>query len=132
MKEFFCGLVLLAVFGISVLGYRYVTAPVAGVVQEREIINSGANRIEQYEQYFNQCAAIQGYESSIDVQKELLKTASTEDVQRIKTVIAGITAQRARAIAQYNADVVKYTKNKYFDNSLPGRINLEGKTVCAN
>ncbi|WNA15836.1 hypothetical protein XaC1_193 [Xanthomonas phage XaC1] len=133
MKEFLIGLVLLVISGLSTLAYNYYTAPLKGNVQERQLIESGSNRIEQYESYFNQCVAIQGYEGSIDVQKDLLKSETDkENIQHIKTVIAGISAQRVRAIAQYNADVVKLTKSKYIDTSLPNYINTEGKTKCVN
>lgn len=118
-------------------GYKYVMAPVAGKANAEWKIESADSRIAGYEKFFDQCAAIQGYESAIQVQQDGLLAASTpEDKSRIQTVIAGIKAQRSRAIAQYNADARKtYTSGRFKDAGLPQQIDdsVSGsKTVCVN
>lgn len=124
---------------LTLAGYawQYIMAPVAGRANAEWKIESADSRIANYNKYFDQCAAIQGYESSIEVQQAAL-TAATDasDKSRIQTVIAGIKAQRSRAIAQYNADVRKvYTEARFKDSSLPSQIDdsYQGsKTVCVN
>lgn len=118
-------------------GYKYVMAPVAGKANAEWKIESADSRIAGYEKFFDQCAAIQGYESAIQVQQDGLLAATTpEDKSRIQTVIAGIKAQRSRAIAQYNADARKtYTSGRFKDAGLPQQIDdsVSGsKTVCVN
>lgn len=133
MKNILTVIVISVLAILVLLGIRYVMAPLFGIVQVQEQTNSGDYRMYNYEQYFNQCAAIQGYETAIDVQKESLQYyTDPADVARVKTNISAITAQRARAIAQYNVDVAKVTKNKYFDKSLPLTLNVKDKTVCVN
>ena len=131
--------ILLAIVVMTVGGYafKYYMAPVAGKANAEWKIESADSRVGNYEKYFDQCAAIQGYESAIEVQQEALKNATApEDKSRLQTVIAGIKAQRSRAVAQYNADVRKaYTSGRFKDASLPQQIDdsISGsKTVCVN
>lgn len=117
--------------------WKYIMAPVAGRANAEWKIESADSRIANYNKYFDQCATIQGYESAIEVQQATLATATeAADKSRIQTVIAGIKAQRSRAIAQYNADVRKvYTDARFKDSSLPSQIDdsYQGsKTVCVN
>lgn len=131
--------VLLAIVLCTLGGFawKYYMAPVAGKADAEWKIESADSRIGNYEKYFDQCAAIQGYEGSIEVQEAALKAATApEDKSRLQTVIAGIKAQRSRAIAQYNADVRKvYTQARFKDSSLPQQLDdstTGGKTQCVN
>lgn len=128
------GLVALAAVSALTLGWKYLTAEVSGRVNAEVQIESAPSRLANYEAYFDQCAAIQGYEASLVVQREALVGLTGDDAQRVKTVIAGISAQRSRAIAQYNVDVRKdYTKARFLDSGLPKVIDAQSEsTVCAN
>ena len=130
-------LLAIAVCTVGSYAFKYYMAPVAGKANAEWKIESADSRIGNYEKFFDQCASIQGYESAIQVQQEALLAATTpEDKSRLNTVIAGIKAQRSRAIAQYNADVRKeYTAGRFKDASLPQQIDdsVSGsKTVCVN
>lgn len=129
----FMGMILLALFNYA---WRYYMAPVAGRANAEWKIESANSRIDGYERFFDQCSAIQGYEGSIAVQEQALKAVtSPEDKSRITTVLAGLRAQRIRAIAQYNADARKaYTIARFKDSGLPNQINDTdgGNTVCVN
>lgn len=130
---------LLALAVVTVGGYawKYYMAPVAGKANAEWKIESADSRIAGYEKFFDQCAAIQGYESAIAVQQDaLLAATDPADKSRLQTVIAGIKAQRSRAIAQYNADARKtYTTGRFKDAGLPQQIDDSAsgsKTVCVN
>jgi hypothetical protein len=106
--------------------FRYYTAEVRGKVRAEEIIESAPNRMVQYEYFFNLCATIQGYNAQLQAQRQQLEVVKGEkEWNRVNANIAGITGQRARAIAQYNADVQKeYTRGRFFDPSLPSQISV--------
>lgn len=125
---------VLIVLSAGMLAWKYLTAEVSGRVNAEVQIESAPSRIANYESYFDQCAAIQGYEASLVAQKAALSGLTGDDASRIRTVIAGITAQRSRAIAQYNVDVRKdYTKARFLDSGLPKAIDAKSEvTVCAN
>ncbi|WP_410480716.1 hypothetical protein ACJ70E_16020 [Pseudomonas plecoglossicida] len=129
----FAALVLI-VLSAGLLAWKYLTAEVSGRVNAEVQIESAPSRIANYEGYFDQCAAIQGYEASLVAQKATLAGLNGDDANRVRTVIAGITAQRSRAIAQYNVDVRKdYTKARFLDSGLPKVIDAKSEvTVCAN
>jgi hypothetical protein len=124
--------ILMALGGYA---WKYFMAPVAGKAEAEWQQESGANRTAQYDKFFDLCAAIQGYESTIRIQSEALKTATApEDRSRLTTVVAGVRAQRGRAIAQYNADARKsYTQGRFLDGSLPTQLNdAAEQTQCVN
>lgn len=119
---------------LSAIGWawKYSTSTVRGVVDAEVRLESGDNRIYSYENFFDQCASIQGYEQAVFAQEDALKQAKGDEASHIRSTIAAIKAQRARAIAQYNADASKaYTKARFFDDQLPRKISLEGTTTCA-
>lgn len=137
LKLLVAALMLVVLGTLGTYAWKYFMAPVAGKANAEWKIESADSRIGNYEKYFDQCAAIQGYEASIAVQQEaLLAMTDPADKSRTQTVIAGIKAQRSRAIAQYNADVRKaYTAGRFKDASLPQQIDdsISGsKTVCVN
>ena len=126
--------VVLMIGALSIAGWawKYNTATVRGVVDAEVRIESGDNRIYSYENFFDQCASIQGYEQALVAQKEVLAQAKGDEAVHIRATIAAITAQRARAIMQYNVDAAKaYTKARFFDDQLPRKLTVEGTTSCA-
>ena len=112
--------------------WRYNTANIAGKVDAEVQIESGASRINGYEHFFNLCAAIQGYEAALASQEAIAKDATGDEAVHTRANIAGITAQRGRAIAQYNVDAAKaYTTARFFDDKLPRILSIKGTTQCA-
>lgn len=88
------------------------------------------NILAQYEKFHDRCAAIKRYETSLDTQKMLLETAEGSEAERIRANIGGLTAQRAGAIAQYNADATKSNVGIFQGRTLPQRLNPNAPTVC--
>lgn len=129
-------IILCAAITAAVWGWRYATASTAGKVSARQQIQSGASRITAYDHFFNLCAAVQTDESRLDAQNIELATATGDDVGRIQANIAGITADRAEAINEYNADARKsYTIGQFRSSSLPyqlpvGTYTKEAPTSC--
>lgn len=142
MRKFLIAIGALAILaGVIVGGYaiKYYTADVRGRVEANEQIKNGSNRIAQYDKFFNQCAAIQGLEGSLDsFAVELAATTNDDDRSRILANITGVSAQRSRSIAQYNADARKnYTDGQFRDSDLPYQISdtsypKGGGTSCGN
>lgn len=125
------GLALLAALSFLLWGWLYSTAGVRGAVQAELKIESGDNRISSYEHFYDLCAAVQGYEQALIAQRAALAAGS--DTNRTNANIAGITAQRARAIAQYNADANKsYTKARFLGDTLPRRLDVNLETTQCN
>lgn len=130
---------LLCTIGVVVLiaviyGVRYYSAETVGKVEMEVNTTDGRAQEFSYNRFFDQCAAIQGYEDAIASQRELLKTAQPDDFARINTNVGAITAERNRAIAQYNADARKIkTLARFKDNGLPDFIDShDEKTSCQN
>lgn len=130
MKIF--GIVVAALLGFAILiagqwAFRYYTAPIEGKVGAEQQLESAPSRIVNYEHYFDLCAEIQGLEAALTAQKQ--RTSSN----KVEANIAGITAQRARLIAQYNADASKsYTRARFLGDTLPRSINPNQETTtCA-
>lgn len=113
-------------------GWHYSTAPIAGKVAAEQQLESAASRITAYNHYFDLCSAIQGYEGALIAQQAVLEGAEGDEAVRTRANIAGITAQRTRAITQYNNDVAKvYTTGRFFDGQLPTKLSVKGTTQCA-
>lgn len=117
-------LLTVAVLAVGGLGWRYVIAGPKGAVEAREQILSGATRIAAYNHFFDLCAAVQSYEGALAASMMELETAAPNDQARIRTNITGLTAQRTRAIAQYNADARKdYTIGQFRSLALPFQLS---------
>lgn len=119
-------------------GIRVATAGLVGRGQAHIAIQSGSNRIAQYNKFFNICASVQSLEDRIDQQTEALKqTSNPTDQQRIRDNLAGIRGLRSEAINQYNADASKdYTDGQFRSSKLPYQLPTasypeSGKTSCA-
>lgn len=116
--------------------YKAKTAVFHGKANAEVQIESAPSRIANYNSFYDQCAAIQGYESAIKVQESAITLGMpADDRSRVTTVIAGIQAQRGRAISQYNADARKqYTAARFKASDLPFQLDdsSHGKTSCQN
>lgn len=130
------GIAIAVVLAIALMAgggwaWRYYTAPIEGVVEAEEQINSGSNRIAKYNYFFDMCATIQSDKEALAIQKEMLDNAeSADERERIRANIAGINAQLRRNVNQYNADAGKeYTAARFKANSLPYNINANEEFV---
>lgn len=142
-KGLLIGLLVLALFAVAVTAIwfiKYQTAEVRGKINAHETVQSANSRLANYNHFFDLCAAIQGYESALKVHRATLAElvsakADTHDIDRTRTVIAAVSAQRGRAIAQYNVDARKEgTMGQFRDAALPYQLNDDsaGKTQCVN
>ena len=106
-------------------GLRVATAGIVGAGEARIQIQSAAFRLNAYNKFFEQCASIQGHEASIDALHAQLQVTTDPSVQdRLRTFLTGVTAARAAAIADYNADSRKdWTEAQFKDTDLPYQIN---------
>lgn len=125
------GIGLLVLLGVALLwgmvwGIRWITAMPTGALEAQEQIQSRDFRIGAYQHFFNLYGAIQALDAALAEQERILvQTPDPKDQQRIRQNIAGITAERARAIYQYNMDARKgYTEGQFRDNSLPYQIDV--------
>jgi hypothetical protein len=122
----------------AVFGIRWLTAPARGKLQAREQIQSGANRIQAYNHFFDLCASVQTAEGAIAASEDELAAATTaEDKSRINTNITAQKITRLDAVNQYNADAQKdYTTAFMLSIKLPTRLDptyTKGvTTTCAS
>lgn len=131
-------LVLWIVLASSVWGLRVATAGLVGRGEARIQIQSAEFRITAYNHFFDLCAAVQGHEGQIEsLQIQLTQTETTRSRELVLASLAGVTAQRARSIAQYNQDALKdYTQGQFMDSDLPYQLVVNtypegGRTQCA-
>ena len=121
--------VLIAGLIVGVWAWRYNTAEVKGVIDAREDIMSGENRIDKYNYFFDLLAAIKGYEGQIDFQYQELTGLNPEspnywdDESRIKNQITGVRGAHKRCSEEYNFNSQKdYTSGQFRDSDLPYTI----------
>lgn len=122
-------IVIAATFGVV----RWVSAPTRGKLAAREQIQSGASRIAAYNHFFDLCAAVQAQEGALAASYAELQTAVGKDAERVRINITGLTAQRSRSVAQYNADARKdYTIGQFRASGLPYELPatfIKGETT---
>lgn len=129
-------LLLIAVCALLALGgwaWMYITAEPKGIAEAERQIESAPSRIANYEHFYDLCAEVQGLEASLSAQRVALEaTGSESERERLRSNIAGLTAQRARTIARYNADARKsYTRARFLGQDLPRSLDLnQEKTTC--
>ena len=128
MSTAFTGITaVLIIVGIIVGAYavQYFTADVRGRISANETIKSGANRIAQYDSFFNQCASIQSAEGRIDELEGLADLMTTPFDRSVAiTNVAAAKTLRHEAIRTYNADARKnYTSGQFRDSDLPFQIS---------
>lgn len=117
-------LALIAAIVVGIFAVRWVTAEPRGKLGAREEILSGSSRIAAYNHFFDLCASVQATEAALGASTdELAQATDHDDIERLRTNITALTAQRARSIAQYNADSRKdYTIGQFRDLDLPYRL----------
>lgn len=125
-------LIVLAI-GALVFGIRWVVAKPAGKLQAREQIQSGSNRIAQYDHFFALCASVKTKEATIAALQEEYRTATVARRQQIGAFITANRAGRADTINTYNADAsASYTSGQFRSSNLPYQIDpTQEVTICA-
>lgn len=128
---------LLTVAIVMIVGtyaFNWFAAPYQGKLQARQQIQSGNNRIQAYEQFFNECASVQTMEQALSQSYTELKSASKDDRARIETNISAQLNDRNDAANQYNAQSHEnYTNAQFKASSLPyeiGRYTKGEVTQC--
>lgn len=118
--------------------FSYNTANIRGKVSAQNKIKAdGEYRIGAYDSFFNECASIQTIEATIRAtQNELASKPTAERREELETNITALSAARADAVNQYNADASKsYTEGQFRSSHLPFQISqtipTEGTTTCA-
>lgn len=128
--------VLVAALMVGGFAFNWFTAEPRGALEAREqILGSGDFRIQAYDRFFNQCAAIQSDEGRIQSLQTELETTnpSPSRVGQINASLTAIRSSRLEKINEYNADAGRnYTVGQFRDSDLPYNIdpNNEGPTEC--
>lgn len=126
------GVAVALIFGLTWM--RGATASFFGQADAEVQLESANSRIARYEHFFDLCGAIEGYEDQIAILTTQLATtdeSDTKEMNRLRSTIAGLEGQRARAIRQYNADAQKdYTAARFRASKLPYQLNVDGVTRC--
>lgn len=131
--------VVLAVLAIPVIvvfgggWWKMITADWRGDVGVNEQVSADAvYRIEQYEWFYDQCAAIQSTEADLIASTAELEL-HTEGSYRYNQLLANITAitsARAELINAYNAEADKAdTAANFLASDLPYNIDIEQETT---
>lgn len=105
--------------------WRYYTAEVRGVVDAEEQIQSGDNRIQNYNWFFEMCHTVISYRDRIQNQEKRLEyDIEAKEAERVRANIAGLRSQQARAVQKYNARArQEYTAGQFKSADLPYEIN---------
>lgn len=129
-------LALLAGLALATGQWRLLTAAFFGAVDSEVRIESGANRINSYEAFFQACAAARQVEGTIDAQRGLLDATTDPDAaQRVRVTIAGLEARRMTHLENYNRMAAQETTTARFQaDNLPARLTTDTyaviKTAC--
>jgi hypothetical protein len=132
-------IVLVLVLGLGTWAFRVATAELKGRGDAHIEINSGANRIAQYEHFFDLCVSVQNAETGLDAENARLKETTDPHMKGIiQTNISGLIMTRQHGINTYNADATKnYTSGQFLASNLPYQLSTEPyvvggpKTQCA-
>lgn len=137
-------MVIIAVGLLSGLIYAFtsVTSDARGKVDAQNKINSGTNRIEQYDHFFTldgdirtqaQNAALA--KSQLDDFNKTTPPSSQESPQiseqraNLQSTYTGLVQLCTANVNQYNNDAASYTKAKFLDSALPWDYST---TVCTD
>lgn len=105
-------------------GIQYLTAPFRGAVQEQEITNRGAYRIQAYEQFYGWQEQIQAIDQKLDAYVAPLDP-------RMRTECIGLLSARANLASRYNAAARSVeTQGQWMADDLPERIRQEAPKSC--
>ena len=127
-------LVVVLIIGMTVGGWawRYYTAEPKGIVDAEEQIQSGANRIDKYNKFFDLCASVQRQKRSLEAQESILESSPDNEKSRIRQNIAGLQAQVQGTVSRYNSLSTRgYTAGQFRASNLPYKLSVEGDTTCA-
>lgn len=128
-------IVVSIVIAIGHWAFSWWAAPYQGKLQARQQIQSGNNRIQAYQQFFDECAAVQVMDQALNQSYAELGVAGKGDASRIETNITAQLNARNTAAAQYNAQSHEsYTNAQFKASSLPYEIGSYTKgevTQCA-
>lgn len=85
-----------------------------------------------YEEFFDRCASIQALEDQRDsIQQEIESTSNEDRLVRLRSSLQAASAERKRAIRQYNVDADADTRAFLRDEGLPGEIDVNKEhTTC--
>lgn len=127
-------LLMLGVIFTVTYAFGFFTASTRGAVEAEIQIQGASNRIAAYNTFFDQCASVVALEAGIEAQHIQLESATSDrEQERIRTNITGLTTERSRAIAAYNADARKdYTIGQFRDSDLPYQLQTKGPTQCGS
>lgn len=130
------GAIVLVLAVVVIWGIRVQTAEIRGRGDAEITIQSGGNRIVQYEYFFALCESVQSAEASIDAQRGLLGSPNVSQAM-VEQNLAALEATRARSINTYNARAAQdYTSGQFRDSDLPYQLPSElytgEKTQCAS
>lgn len=140
---------IMAVLAIGGFAIRWATAPVKGKLQAREQINSGGNRIQATESFYNSCRdalsaqkTVLYLEAQLKSQKAELadERANNDDTSStlddISVTLTNITANKATftsAVNDYNAKAkTTFNEGKFLPGNLPRQLptTIGGLTTC--
>ena len=119
------GAIILATLGGYV--FRWYAAPFVGKLEEREITNTGAFRIQSYEQFYD-------WQEELDsIKSKLGLYADRELDRRERTECNALNAQYANIVADYNAaSRAERTQGQWRAPDLPQTIEHKEITKCGN
>ena len=116
---------VIALSTVGVLGYRWLTAPARGAVEQREIINRGQYRIQAYEQFYR-------WQEELDAIAVKLAGYPAQGLDiRQQTECRGLLARHADIVAEYNAaSRAELTQGQWQDPDLPESLPQEPLRRC--
>lgn len=124
-------LVMLVVVTVSIGALVWLWAPWQGKIEARQQINTGTNRIAQYERFFNDCGTIQGQQDNIEAQKATVKSLHGRAHDNAVVTLSAMTYQLNRDVADYNANAAKsYTNGQFRASNLPYHIEASERVQC--
>lgn len=130
---------LLVILGLAVLiggglGLRYLLAEPKGIVEAEEKIQSGDNRIDKYNHFYDQCAKAQEYQDKIERYEKRLENAETKDARsQYRDNLAGVRGMFENTVRSYNQDARKsYTAGQFRADDLPYQLptDPDQQVVC--
>lgn len=109
-------IVVFAVLILTPLGLRFGLVPIIGAVEQQEITNAGAYRIQAYEQFYRMEEDAQAIERKLNLYIGDLST-------REKQECVGLVARHADIVSEYNSAVRSVnTQGKWQGSGLPNRL----------
>lgn len=130
------GAVVLALIGVGIWSMTVVSAPTVGQGEAYKQINSGTNRLAQYDHFFALDADIQSQavnaaaaQAQLDAFNKQYPPSSsapfsvTEQRSNLLSNATGLVQLCTSNVNQYNNDAASYTKGQFLDAKLPSSEN---------